>query len=65
MGGVNSAGLNIFAGDSLLSDINTTGRVYWVGNGSTYVPGGVAGADVSGAHGNSPQRPFATIDYSG
>jgi len=64
MGGVNSAGLNIFAGDSLLSDINTTGRVYWVGNGSTYVPGGVAGADVSGAHGNSPQRPFATIDYA-
>ena len=65
MGGVTAAGLNIFTGDALLTAVaRTTGRIFWVGNATTFVPGGVAGADVAGAHGHSPKQPFATTDYA-
>ena len=61
--GVNTPGLNIFAGVPFLPN-RATGRVYFVGNATTFVPGGVGGVDVAGAHGDSPQKPFATIDYA-
>ena len=59
---VQQAGLNIFAGDPMLTeDHPTTGRVFWVG--STACEGGVAGSD-SGGVGNSAYKPMATIDYA-
>ena len=61
--GVNTSGLNIFQGIPPLP-VASTGRVYFVGNSSTYVPGGVAGVDSAGAYGDTPQKPFATIDYA-
>lgn len=62
--GVNSPGINLFANVGMLSDDlwATTGRVFYVGN--VAVPGGVVGSDTSGAHGDSPQRPFSTLDYA-
>lgn len=60
--GVNTPGVNIFAGAPPLVHPASTGRVFYVG--SVAVPGGVVGADVAGAHGDSPQRPFATVDYA-
>ena len=61
--GVNTSGINIFAGTPPLP-VASTGRVYFVGNNATYVPGGVAGVDSAGAYGDTPARPFATIDYA-
>ena len=62
--GATNPGLNIFANQPPL-DLKTTGRVFWVGNATTaFVPGGVTGVDSAGAYGDSPQRPFATIDYA-
>ena len=61
--GVNTPGLNIFAGVPFLPN-RATGRIYFVGNATTFVPGGVGGVDVAGAHGDSPQKPFATLDYA-
>lgn len=62
--GVNIPGINIFSSIPPLVDpiFDTTGRVFFVG--STAVPGGVVGVDAAGAYGDSPQRPFATIDYA-
>ena len=34
----------------------------WVG--SSAVPGGVVGVDAAGAYGDSPQKPFATMEYA-
>lgn len=61
--GVNHPGLNLFANIPPLPT-KTTGRVYFAGNSSTYVPGGVAGVDAAGVYGDNPQKPFATIDYA-
>lgn len=61
--GVNNPGINIFAGVPAPGDLKITGRVFYVGNSTTYVPGGVAGVDDT-AHGDTPQRPFATLDYA-
>lgn len=61
--GVNNPGINIFAGAPAPGDLKITGRVFYVGNSTTYIPGGVAGVD-DAAHGDSPQRPFATLDYA-
>lgn len=60
---VNNAGLNLFSGVPPIPS-EGTGRVFWVGNSSTYVPGGVAGTDNAGASGDTPYRPFATVDYA-
>ena len=60
--GVNTPGISIFSNMPALP-LMTTGRVFWVGNSTTYVPGGVAGVD-SGAFGDTPQRPFATWDFA-
>lgn len=61
---VNISGVSLFSGAPLIADhlTATTGRVFYVG--STAVPGGVVGVDAAGAFGDSPQRPFATIDYA-
>src|SRR3990167_3153672 len=40
------------------------GRVFWLGNSATPVPGGVTGVDSAGAYGDNAQRPFATFDYT-
>lgn len=61
--GVNNPGINIFAGVPAPGELKITGRVFYVGNSSTYVPGGVAGVD-DPSHGDTPQRPFATWDYA-
>ena len=60
---VNHGGLHLFSGHPLLVPGHDTGREFFVGNASTYVPGGVAGVD-DPSHGDSPQRPFATLDYA-
>jgi hypothetical protein len=61
--GANNPGINIFA--NMPPDPEKgTGRVFWVGNNSTYVPGGVAGSDTAGAAGDDMQHPFATLDYA-
>lgn len=60
--GVSNAGLNVFAGIPPLTE-DTTGRVFFVGNSSTYVPGGIAGVDHT-SYGDTPYRPFATLDYA-
>src|SRR3990167_6673223 len=60
--GVNTSGVNVFAGAPPLVSPASTGRVFYVG--SVAVPGGVVGANVAGAHGDSPKRPFSTIDYA-
>ena len=57
-------GLHLFGGHPPLTHGTTTGRVFWVGASTTYVPGGVAGVDDIGGHGQSPKAPFATIDYA-
>ena len=57
-------GLHLFGGSPPLTHGSATGRVFWVGNSTTYVPGGVAGVDDIGGHGQSPKLPFATIDYA-
>ncbi len=62
--GIRNAGVSIFAGIPPIPDVPVTGRVFFVGNSSTYVPGGVAGVDDIGGHGDTPYRPFATIDYA-
>lgn len=59
--GISNPGVNIFAGAPPM-DPKSTGRVFYVG--SVGVPGGVAGSDNAGANGDSPQRPFATLDYA-
>ena len=61
--GVNNAGLNIFAGVPPLPSKHT-GRAFFVGNSATPVPGGVTGVDSAGAYGDTPQAPFASIDYA-
>lgn len=61
--GDRNAGLNLFAGIPPLADIQTTGRVFFLGNSTTYVPGGIAGVDHT-SYGDTPQRPFATWDYA-
>ena len=63
--GVNIAGLSVFAGAPPMNDLDlfaTTGRVFYVG--SVAAPGGVVGVDAAGAYGDSPQRPFAALDYA-
>ena len=45
-------GLNPFGGNPSLAHGSATGRVFWVGNATTYVPGGVAGVDDIGGHGD-------------
>lgn len=60
--GDTTPGLNIFKGVPLLPT-KATGRIYFVGNAAVYVPGGVAGVDAAG-HGDSPQHPFASMDYA-
>ncbi len=64
--GASNPGLNLFANQPLLpGDAGAgTGQVFWVGNSSTPVPGGVTGVDSAGAYGDSPQKPFATKDYA-
>ncbi len=63
---VNIAGLHIFGGVPPLSDgwdlFATTGRTFFVG--TTACPGGVVGVDAAGAYGDTPYRPFATLDYA-
>lgn len=61
--GVNNPGINIFAGVPAPGVLKVTGRVFYVGNSSTYVPGGVAGTDDT-AQGDTPQKPFATLNYA-
>lgn len=61
--GVNIPGINIFAGQPP-DPSQGIGRAFWVGNSTTYVPGGVAGVDAAGAMGDSPQAPFATWQYA-
>lgn len=61
--GDRQAGINVFAGIPPLTHAPTTGRVFFVGNSSTYVPGGIAGVDHT-SYGDTPYRPFATIDYA-
>lgn len=61
--GVNNSGLNLFAGIPPLEE-TTTGRVYFLGNSATFVPGGIVGVDDSGGYGDTPYRPFATLDYA-
>ena len=57
-------GLHLFGGHPPLTGGTSTGRVFWVGNAATYVPGGIAGVDDIGGYGQSPQAPFATLDYA-
>lgn len=58
---VNIPGVSVFAGAPPLP-IETTGRVFYVG--STACPGGLVGVDAAGVYGDSPQKPFATVDYA-
>lgn len=60
---VNTSGVSLFSGIPPLTEAQTTGRVFFVGNSTTYVPAGVAGVD-SGAYGDTPARPFATWDFA-
>ena len=62
--GATNAGINIFAGIPPLIDPPTTGQVFFVGNSTTVVPGGTTGVDAAGAYGDSPKKPFATLDYA-
>ena len=58
----NIPGINIFAG--LPPDpTKGIGQVFWVGNSTTPVPGGVTGVDAAGSAGDA-KHPFATIDYA-
>lgn len=61
--GASHSGVNIFAGIPPMPE-GSTGRAFCLGNSTTYVPGGVAGSDTAGAHGDTPYRPFATLDYA-
>ena len=58
----NIPGINIFAG--LPPDPSKgIGQVFWVGNSTTPVPGGVTGVNAAGSAGDA-KRPFATWQYA-
>lgn len=59
----NTPGLHLFGGEPPMSGGTDAGRVFWVGNAPTPVPGGTTGVDVS-SYGWQPQSPFATLDYA-
>jgi hypothetical protein len=61
--GATNPGLSIFANHPA-DPTQGIGRVFWVGNSTTPVPGGVTGVNSAGAHGDNAQRPFATLDYA-